>query len=313
MDQSRIGVAAITCVIACGVLLGGAGCAVAIADEVNGGGSDRTGSHDNGGDNKSGNDPDASKGDNEGPPGSSTDPTKHDDPQTDPTDPPTDTPSEDSEPTNTTTPTTTETTTTTTTTTTETTTTTTTETTPEPPCDGNDDGCVGQPPGGGGGGGGQPPLDGGGLPGLPGEPGTAPVVDAQGATPAAGAEPAPISLSPLISAPELVPIPFRPPPVPNGRPGAGAPSASNAVPAADPLAGRERLPASAGSRVSPPESFRLGYPDYLRSARMGEVALLALSGVAGILALTAAGGLVGYRQARAGLMVRTAGTARFLQ
>ena len=33
----------------------------------------------------------------------------------------------------------------------------------------------------------------------------------------------------------------------------------------------------------------------------------------GLLALTALGGVVGYRQARAGQLVRAAGTARFLQ
>ena len=57
----------------------------------------------------------------------------------------------------------------------------------------------------------------------------------------------------------------------------------------------------------------MGYPQYLREAKTGEVAALALPGVFGLLALTALGGIVGYRQARAGHLVRAAGTARFLQ
>jgi hypothetical protein len=36
-------------------------------------------------------------------------------------------------------------------------------------------------------------------------------------------------------------------------------------------------------------------------------------GLSGLIVLTAAGGVVGYRQAKAGLAVRAAGTARFLQ
>jgi len=47
-------------------------------------------------------------------------------------------------------------------------------------------------------------------------------------------------------------------------------------------------------------------------AAMAELAGMALPGLAGIFGLTALGGLVGYRQAKAGHAVRTAGTARFL-
>jgi hypothetical protein len=46
---------------------------------------------------------------------------------------------------------------------------------------------------------------------------------------------------------------------------------------------------------------------------MGEVAMLALPGFAGILALSALGGVFGYRQAKAGHVVRPAGTTRFMQ
>ena len=83
--------------------------------------------------------------------------------------------------------------------------------------------------------------------------------------------------------------------------------------AAEPPAGREPLPASAGSNVTvPPSSYRLGYTDYLRNAGLSQVAALAVPGVAGMLVLTGAGGLLGYRQAKAGHAVHTSGTARFV-
>lgn len=62
-----------------------------------------------------------------------------------------------------------------------------------------------------------------------------------------------------------------------------------------------------------PTAARAGYPGYLRDADMAQVATLALSGLAGILGMTALGGFLGYRQAKAGYMVRAGGIARFLQ
>jgi hypothetical protein len=83
--------------------------------------------------------------------------------------------------------------------------------------------------------------------------------------------------------------------------------------AAEPPAGQEPLPASAGSNVTvPPFSYRLGYTDYLRNAGLSQVAALAVPGVTGMLVLTGAGGLLGYRQAKAGHAVHTSGTARFV-
>jgi hypothetical protein len=46
---------------------------------------------------------------------------------------------------------------------------------------------------------------------------------------------------------------------------------------------------------------------------MARVATLALSGLAGILGMTALGGFLGYRQAKVGYMLRAGGIARFLQ
>lgn len=62
-----------------------------------------------------------------------------------------------------------------------------------------------------------------------------------------------------------------------------------------------------------PTAARAGYPGYLRDADMAQVATLALSGLAGILGMTALGGFLGYRQAKVGYMVRAGGIARFLQ
>jgi hypothetical protein len=82
---------------------------------------------------------------------------------------------------------------------------------------------------------------------------------------------------------------------------------------AEPPAGREPLPANVGSNVAvPAASYRIGYTEYLRSAGLSQVAVLAVPGLAGMLVLTGAGGLVGYRQAKAGRAVHTSGTARFV-
>jgi hypothetical protein len=69
---------------------------------------------------------------------------------------------------------------------------------------------------------------------------------------------------------------------------------------------------SAGNPAIPAPTYRMGYGEYLRAAGLGEVAAVAVPGFTGILMLTGAGGLIGYRQARAGRSVRSAGTARFM-
>ncbi len=56
---------------------------------------------------------------------------------------------------------------------------------------------------------------------------------------------------------------------------------------------------AAENHIVAAQDFRPGYPDYLRAAGLSEVAAVAVPGFAGIITLTAAGGLVGYRQARA--------------
>ena len=63
----------------------------------------------------------------------------------------------------------------------------------------------------------------------------------------------------------------------------------------------------------PNSSYRIGYTEYLRTAGLPQVAALAVPGLAGIMVLTGAGGLVGYRQAKAGHAVRVSGSARFIE
>ncbi len=79
-----------------------------------------------------------------------------------------------------------------------------------------------------------------------------------------------------------------------------------------PKAGGQNPPAYSASNGQMPASYRAGYGDYLRTAGVGQIAAVAVPGVTGILVLTGAGGVLGYRQARAGHAVRANGTARFM-
>jgi hypothetical protein len=70
-------------------------------------------------------------------------------------------------------------------------------------------------------------------------------------------------------------------------------------------------PTAVGSPL--PESFRVGYSSALRSAELPELAAMALPGAAGIALLVASGGLIGYRQAKAGYALPASGAARFVR
>ncbi|TPW91735.1 hypothetical protein FKW78_26315 [Mycolicibacterium fortuitum] len=61
-----------------------------------------------------------------------------------------------------------------------------------------------------------------------------------------------------------------------------------------------------------PESFRLGYADYLRTASTSDLLFAVLPGLGGMLLMTAAGGAVGFRQARAAQTLPSPQIARFL-
>ena len=59
--------------------------------------------------------------------------------------------------------------------------------------------------------------------------------------------------------------------------------------------------------------FRAGYSDYLRNAGLAQITAIAVPGAVAILLFTAGGGFIGYRQARAGHVIRAEGITRFLR
>jgi hypothetical protein len=99
---------------------------------------------------------------------------------------------------------------------------------------------------------------------------------------------------------------------PNNTPGAPP---NNTSPLTNETLGsaREPVPAQVGLDIGLPESVRAGYSEYLRTAGMAQMAAVAVPGLAGILLLTAGGGFIGYRQAKADHLVRTEGIARYLR
>ena len=133
-----------------------------------------------------------------------------------------------------------------------------------------------------------------------------------------GAAPVTVPLAQFASASDAIAALIMPAPVDVPLPATVPPPLMLPVPA-NPLpettsTAREIVPASMpGAGAIVPEGFRVGYATYLRSAQMKEIAGVALAGLAGLFAFTAVGGLIGYRQAKAGLAVRAAGTSRFLQ
>jgi hypothetical protein len=133
--------------------------------------------------------------------------------------------------------------------------------------------------------------------------------------------------APLVTQPPPVAAPVIPmlvPPVPavlSTVPVVVLPGASGAggVPAAPPGApNTPHLPTmrapQPNSPVSTavPETFRAGYPDYLRAADTKGLLFVVLPGLAGMVLLTAAGGAAGFRQARAARALPPPHIARFL-
>ena len=157
------------------------------------------------------------------------------------------------------------------------------------------------------------------LPPVPTAPSARSVViraEHPASVPAAPVAPAPVIVPPVVPPPPVV-VPLAPAPAPSPLAPAPSPAPSPLAPPS-PVIQQPRTnhqPALADS-LSPqaiPESFRVGYADYLGAADVTDLLAVALPGVAGILAFTAAGGVVGYRQARALQPLPPAGIARFLQ
>ena len=72
-------------------------------------------------------------------------------------------------------------------------------------------------------------------------------------------------------------------------------------------------PADSITALSAPVAFRAGYSDYLRNAGMAQITAIAVPGAAAILIFTLGGGFIGYRQARAGHVIKAEGMTRFLR
>lgn len=110
-----------------------------------------------------------------------------------------------------------------------------------------------------------------------------------------------------------------PPVVPGiGGAGGGVPRAGAGVgtaarpPATSRVTPAERPAAPRGTDTAAmPASYRAGYGEYLRTAGMPQVIAVAVPGATGIMLLTGAGGLIGYRQARAGRAIRASSSGRF--
>lgn len=136
--------------------------------------------------------------------------------------------------------------------------------------------------------------------------------------------PDPLEPPPGLAAPAALPMPVLTMPMvalPPAAPGGGSGGAAGAAPrvpaAAEPRpAPRSTPPAERPAAVrgtdAVPANYRAGYGERLRTASTSQVIAMAVPGATGIMLLTGAGGLIGYRQARAGLAIRAAGSGRFV-
>lgn len=146
----------------------------------------------------------------------------------------------------------------------------------------------------------------------------APVIGAGGSvTPmgdAGGGIAASVPVLPLPMAPPRIPPPARgsiaparpagAPPLVLGGGSAGVPTP--ALRGSIAPTGTIRTGGTPGGGTAPAgnPALRQGYSQYLRAARPGELALVALPGLVGLLAITASGGVIGYRQANSTRFLR---------
>jgi hypothetical protein len=146
-----------------------------------------------------------------------------------------------------------------------------------------------------------------------------PVVDSGGGGGGGGVDP--LSAG-VVAEPPVLRAPMVIAPLPPGPPHVAAPAR---VVVADVAAAGARAPLIRGSlqpTVEPAatsltpmsgQATRLAYPRYLRNPTAGELAVLALPGVIGLLILIYSGGVIGYRQANSARFIRTQSAARFLR
>jgi hypothetical protein len=120
---------------------------------------------------------------------------------------------------------------------------------------------------------------------------------------------------PPVAPPAIPPVAVAPPPaggrtgsqlhVPNSIVAGAPPEMRGPAPTAAPL------PAAGAGPVEMPAT-RFGYQQYLRRAKVTDMAAIALPGVVGLVLMTASGTVIGHRQARAGHMLRHTAAARFM-
>jgi hypothetical protein len=162
-----------------------------------------------------------------------------------------------------------------------------------------------------------------------GAPEPEPVLDASGGVTGGGGSDyqatgfgaAPVISAPIVAPPAPPPASARFPSFPAAAtPARGAGSAAAGTAYAESGSAAEGV-RPAGQLGQPPagtvkamsgQTPPRGYTDYLRSPTLGQLAGAALPGVAGILLMTFGGGVIGYRQAEAGRMIRASGAARYL-
>jgi hypothetical protein len=127
------------------------------------------------------------------------------------------------------------------------------------------------------------------------------------------------TLSPGALLPATMPAalsPSRPPPAdvaPMGMDVPEAPAQQGPTSPTDETAGPPTAPHNGVSPLGEPVEFRAGYSDYLRNAGIAQITAIAVPGAVAILLFSLSGGFIGYRQARAGHIIRTEGITRFLR
>ena len=104
-----------------------------------------------------------------------------------------------------------------------------------------------------------------------------------------------------------------PPPADLSPMGVDLPQSSAPTPPVSELPPLLTSPDNGVSALDEPVAFRAGYSDYLRNAGMAQITAIAVPGAVAILLFSMGGGFIGYRQARAGHIIRAEGIARFLR
>jgi hypothetical protein len=115
--------------------------------------------------------------------------------------------------------------------------------------------------------------------------------------------------------PVIPPVAVAPPPS-GGRPGSQVHVLNSIVAGPPPrMRGPAPTPAPPPATAAVPvevPATRLGYQRYLRTAKVTDMAVVALPGLVGLVLMTVSGTVIGHRQARAGHMLPHNGAARFM-